>query len=67
MGTAPIHEHIYYYGFICLSILDKDWSPALKTSSVCMSIISMMSSAIEKRAPHGDGPHSRHQHLTSPK
>ena len=67
MGTAPIHEHIYYYGFICLSILDKDWSPALKTSSVCMSIISMMSSASEKKAPDGDGPNSHMKNYASPK
>ena len=67
VGTAPIHEHIYYYGFICLSILDKDWSPALKTSSVCMSIISMMSSATEKKAPDGDGPNSHMKNYASPK
>ena len=34
--------------YICLSTLDSDWTPALKTSSVCMSIISMLSSATEK-------------------
>lgn len=29
VGVPPIHEHIYANGFICLSILDKDWTPAL--------------------------------------
>ena len=47
-GTPPIHEHIYSCGYICLSTLDSDWTPALKTSSVCMSILSMLSSATEK-------------------
>ena len=48
IGTPPIHEHVYSCGYICLSTLSSDWTPALKTSSVCMSIISMLSSATEK-------------------
>ena len=48
VGKPPLHVHIYSCGYICLSTLDSDWTPALKTSSVCMSIISMLSSATEK-------------------
>ena len=53
IGTAPIHPHIYSNGFICLSILYKDWSPALKVSSLCLSILSMMSSCTKKERPPG--------------
>ena len=48
IGTPPKHEHVYSCGYICLSTLGSDWTPALKTSSVCMSILSMLSSATEK-------------------
>ena len=48
VGNPPHHEHIYSNGYICLSTLYNDWTPALKVSSVCMSIISMMSSATKK-------------------
>jgi len=29
VGTPPIHEHVYANGYICLSTLSKDWTPAL--------------------------------------
>jgi len=29
VGTPPVHEHVYANGYICLSTLDKDWTPAL--------------------------------------
>lgn len=51
VGTPPVHEHVYANGYICLSTLDKDWTPALQTSQVCMSILSMLSSATEKKEP----------------
>ena len=54
VGKPPIHEHVYECGYICLSTLDSDWTPALQTSTVCVSIISMLASATEKKKPPND-------------
>jgi ubiquitin-conjugating enzyme E2 W len=49
---VPVHPHIYSNGHICLNILGDDWSPALTIHSVCVSILSMLSSASKKELPH---------------
>jgi len=51
---SPEHHHCYSNGHICLNILGNDWSPALTVQSICLSVLSMLSSAEEKGRPPGD-------------
>jgi len=50
----PLHPHVYSNGHICLDILYDSWSPAMTVSSICISILSMLSSATEKIRPPDD-------------
>ena len=55
---APVHEHVYSNGIICMSLLTKatkrgDWSPVMTTASLLLSLVSMLSSAHVKRRPEG--------------
>ncbi|XP_013749414.1 probable ubiquitin-conjugating enzyme E2 17 isoform X1 [Brassica napus] len=45
---APLHPHVYSNGHICLDVLYGSWSPAMRLSSICLSILSMLSSSAVK-------------------
>ena len=67
VGVPPAHEHVYSNGYICLSTLYSDWTPALKTSSVSISILSMLSSASKKQRPANDSTAVMYMSGKSPK
>ena len=67
VGTPPIHPHIYSNGYICLSILYDGWTPALRVSSIILSIQSMLSSCTNKQKPENDDGFSYYAKGRSPK
>ncbi|CXJ03983.1 ubiquitin-conjugating enzyme E2, putative [Plasmodium berghei] len=51
LQKPPKHTHVYSNGDICLSLLGNDYNPSLSISGLVLSIISMLSSAKEKKLP----------------
>jgi len=58
LKPTPRHAHCYTNGDICLSLLGKDWKPNLTVSSLALSILSMLSSAKEKKLPLDNAQHA---------
>ena len=54
MENIPVNPYVFSNGLICLDILDTDWSPIFRISSVTLSILSMLSSTKEKKKPNND-------------
>ena len=67
VGHIPTHPHIYSNGYIWLSILYDHWTPALRVSSLCLSIQSMLSSCKNKVKPENDSSFSVYASGKSPK
>lgn len=51
MRPAPMYEHFYTNGMICLDLLSNAWDSRLDPLAVCLSLQSMMSSAKKKSRP----------------
>ncbi|KAF4669882.1 ubiquitin-conjugating enzyme [Perkinsus chesapeaki] len=65
---VPVHPHIYGNGHICLSILYEQWSPVLTIHKVCLSLLSMLSSAPVKKPPLDNDQYMRfYGNVKSPK
>mmetsp|Transcript_20644 Transcript_20644/g.50561 ORF Transcript_20644/g.50561 Transcript_20644/m.50561 type:complete len:161 (+) Transcript_20644:791-1273(+) len=67
VSPTPRHPHVYSNGHICLNVLYDGWSPALTVSSVCLSILSMLSSATQKGVPPDNDTYVRSCRGKSPK
>lgn len=67
LEPTPRHPHVYSNGHICLNVLYDGWSPALTVTSVCLSIVSMLSSATRKCVPPDNETYVRNCQGRSPK
>lgn len=51
MRPAPMYEHVYSNGMVCLDLLGAAWDPRLDVLAICLSIQSMLASAKNKSRP----------------
>jgi len=58
LKPTPRHQHVYSNGDICLNLLGRDWRPTMTAQALVVSILSMLSSAKEKKIPQDNALHS---------
>ncbi len=58
LKPCPKHVHVYTNGDICLNFLGRDWRPTMTGQMLAVSILSMLSSAKEKRMPQDNAMHA---------
>ena len=58
LKPCPKHVHVYTNGDICLNFLGRDWRPTMTGQMLAVSILSMLSSAKEKRIPQDNAMHA---------
>lgn len=58
LKPTPKHQHVYSNGDICLNLLGKDWRPMMTAELIAVSILSMLSSAKEKKSPQDNAAHA---------
>ena len=58
LKPCPKHVHVYSNGDICLNLLGRDWRPNMTAQQLAISILSMMSSAKEKKIPPDNAMHA---------
>ena len=58
LKPCPKHVHVYTNGDICLNFLGKDWRPTMSAQMLVTCILSMLSSAKEKKIPQDNALHS---------
>lgn len=58
LKPTPKHQHVYTNGDICLNLLGRDWRPTMTGQMLAISILSMLSSAKEKKLPEDNAMHA---------
>lgn len=58
LKPVPKHQHVYTNGDICLNLLGRDWRPIMTAEGLAVSILSMLSSAKEKKLPQDNAMHA---------
>ena len=52
--NIPINPYVFSNGLICSNILDTEWTPVLRVSTVSLCVLNLLSSTTEKKKPIND-------------